>query len=65
MVIALYDDWSTGDIVQSLFFSPAESGLCRIIGGIEPAMLLPSASEKILGAGSMGDSDQSRLYLNK
>ncbi len=49
-----YDDWGTGDTVQSLLLSPADSGPGGIIWGIGPAMLLPTASEKTLGADQWG-----------
>ncbi|WP_448761299.1 transporter [Acinetobacter tandoii] len=49
-----YDDWGTGDTVQSLFLSPVDSGPGGIIWGIGPAMLLPTASEKTLGADQWG-----------
>ena len=48
------DDWGTGDTVQSLFLSPKEPGPGGIIWGFGPAMLLPTASEKTLGADQWG-----------
>lgn len=48
------DDWGTGDIVQSLFFSPANTGSNGITWGVGTAMLLPTASEKLLGADQYG-----------
>lgn len=48
------DDWGTGDIVQSLFFSPSKTTDSGIIWGIGPAMLFPTASEKALGADQYG-----------
>ncbi|WP_010116134.1 hypothetical protein [Acinetobacter sp. P8-3-8] len=48
------DDWGTGDIVQSLFFSPANTGSSGITWGVGTAMLLPTASEKLLGADQYG-----------
>ena len=38
-----------GDILQSLFFSPAEIGEEGWIWGVGPAILLPTASEEALG----------------
>ena len=48
------DDWGTGDIVQSLFFSPSNTSENGITWGIGPAMLFPTASEKALGADQYG-----------
>lgn len=48
------DDWGTGDIVQSLFFSPSNTGSSGITWGVGTAMLLPTASEKLLGADQYG-----------
>ena len=48
------DDWGTGDIVQSLFFSPSNTGSSGITWGVGAAMLLPTASEKLLGADQYG-----------
>ncbi|MCJ8162065.1 transporter [Acinetobacter zhairhuonensis] len=48
------DDWGTGDTVQSIFLSPKEPGPGGLIWGFGPAMLLPTASEKTLGADQWG-----------
>ncbi len=48
------DDWGTGDTMQSFFLSPAKQGDNGIIWGIGPVMLLPTASEKTLGADQYG-----------
>ena len=48
------DDWGTGDIVQSLFLSPSQTGANGITWGVGTAMLLPTASEKQLGADQYG-----------
>ncbi len=48
------DDWGTGDIVQSFFFSPSKPSDNGITWGIGPAMLFPTASEKLLGADQYG-----------
>jgi hypothetical protein len=39
-----------GDILQSLFFSPKEPGAGGIIWGVGPALLLPTATTRFLGA---------------
>lgn len=46
--------FGTGDITQSLFFSPKEPGAGGWIWGIGPALLLPTASDDLLGAGKWG-----------
>lgn len=50
----LKDDWGVGDIVQSLFFSPSKTSESGITWGVGPAILLPTASEKTLGADQYG-----------
>ena len=44
----------TGDITQSLFFSPKTPGAGGWIWGIGPAVLLPTGSDDLLGAGKWG-----------
>jgi hypothetical protein len=40
-----------GDIQESLFFSPTKAGLGGIIWGAGPAIVVPTATEKIYGTG--------------
>jgi hypothetical protein len=44
----------TGDIVQSLFFSPKEPTAGGLIWGVGPVFLLPTASDETLGADKFG-----------
>ena len=44
----------TGDVTQSLFFSPKEPTKSGLIWGAGPAFLLPLASEDALGADKLG-----------
>jgi len=44
----------TGDIVQSLFFSPKNPGSRGIIWGIGPVFMLPTASDEMLGTEKWG-----------
>ena len=44
----------TGDIVQSLFFSPQTPGSHGWIWGVGPAFLLPTASDRLLGSEQWG-----------
>jgi hypothetical protein len=43
--------FGTGDITQSLFFSPKEPTAGGWIWGVGPALLLPTASDDLLGSG--------------
>lgn len=43
-----------GDTTQSLFFSPKAPGPGGIIWGVGPAMLLPTATDDLLGSGKWG-----------
>jgi hypothetical protein len=43
-----------GDIVQSLFFSPAAPTSSGLIWGVGPVFLLPTASDKVLGSEKWG-----------
>jgi hypothetical protein len=43
-----------GDIVQSLFFSPSTPGPDGLIWGVGPVILVPSATDKLLGAEKWG-----------
>ena len=43
-----------GDTVQSFFLSPKEPGWGRIIWGVGPALLLPTATDDVLGSGKFG-----------
>lgn len=43
------DQFGLGDVVQSAFFSPKEVGPAGIIWGVGPALLVPSATDDVLG----------------
>lgn len=43
-----------GDITQSLFFSPKNSGPSGIIWGVGPAFLVPTGTDDLLGTGKWG-----------
>lgn len=43
-----------GDTTQSLFFSPKAPGPGGVIWGVGPAMLLPTATDDMLGSGKWG-----------
>ncbi|SDX34997.1 hypothetical protein SAMN05444336_104378 [Albimonas donghaensis] len=43
-----------GDVVQSLFLSPAEPGSNGVIWGVGPVALLPTATDDLLGSGKFG-----------
>jgi hypothetical protein len=43
-----------GDVVQSLFFSPAKPSPSGIIWGAGPVLLVPTATDSALGAGKWG-----------
>lgn len=43
-----------GDIVQSLFFSPATPGKNGLIWGVGPVLLVPTATDRLLGAEKWG-----------
>jgi hypothetical protein len=43
-----------GDTVQSFFLSPKEPGWGGIIWGVGPALLLPTATDDVLGSGKFG-----------
>lgn len=46
--------FGTGDITQSLFFSPKQPTASGWIVGVGPALLLPTASDDLLGTGKWG-----------
>ncbi len=46
------DDVGLGDTTQSFFFSPAKTG--KVIWGVGPVMLIPTATDTSLGAGKWG-----------
>ena len=48
------DDWGTGDITQSFFFTPDPSMTGGVIVGFGPVLYLPTATEKTLGADQYG-----------
>ncbi|MEQ1952835.1 transporter [Mesorhizobium sp. CN2-181] len=48
------DQFGLGDTTQSLFFSPARPTQGGIIWGVGPAMLLPTATDDLLGGGKWG-----------
>ncbi|PXV56064.1 hypothetical protein SAMN04487785_11058 [Dyella jiangningensis] len=43
-----------GDITQSLFFSPKQTGSSGIIWGVGPAFLIPTATDDLLGSKKWG-----------
>ncbi|RUW54665.1 MAG: transporter [Mesorhizobium sp.] len=43
-----------GDVTQSLFFSPKAPGPGGVIWGVGPVMLLPTATDDLLGGGKWG-----------
>jgi hypothetical protein len=48
------DQFGLGDIVQSLFLSPAKPGPTGLIWGIGPVFLLPTATDDLLGSDKLG-----------
>ena len=48
------DQFGLGDIVQSLFLSPAKPGPGGLIWGVGPVFLLPTATDDLLGADKFG-----------
>lgn len=46
--------WGTGDSVQTFFMSPQRPGPGGLIVGVGPAVLLPTASEDVLGRAKWG-----------
>ncbi|EJL30161.1 hypothetical protein PMI02_02064, partial [Novosphingobium sp. AP12] len=47
-------EFGLGDTLQSLFFSPKAPGPGGIVWGVGPAMLYPSATDRLLGGGKWG-----------
>jgi hypothetical protein len=48
------DQSGFGDIVQSVFFSPKEPTAAGLIWGVGPVLLIPTASEDLLGSDQWG-----------
>jgi hypothetical protein len=48
------DQFGLGDISQSLFFSPSKPTANGIIWGVGPVLLLPTATDDLLGGGKWG-----------
>ncbi len=48
------DTFGLGDVTQSLFFSPKESGREGLTWGVGPAFLIPTATDDVLGTGKWG-----------
>jgi hypothetical protein len=48
------DQFGLGDTVQSLFFSPRQTGPNGVIWGVGPVLFLPTATDDLLGAGKWG-----------
>jgi hypothetical protein len=48
------DQFGLGDITQSLFFSPSKPTASGIIWGVGPVILLPTATDDLLGGGKWG-----------
>jgi len=46
--------YGLGDIVQSLFFSPAQPTSQGIVWGVGPALLIPTATDELLGTEKFG-----------
>jgi hypothetical protein len=44
----------TGDVLQSLFFSPAKPGASGLIWGLGPVFLLPTGSDRLLSGSQWG-----------
>ena len=47
-------EFGLGDVVQSLFFSPKETGPSGIVWGVGPAFLIPTATDRVLGGDKWG-----------
>ena len=52
--VPMTDDWGTGDITQSFFFTPNPKMTGGVIVGFGPVLFLPTASERTLGADQYG-----------
>lgn len=48
------DQFGLGDVTQSLFLSPQKPGPLGIIWGVGPVMLVPTATDDLLGTGKLG-----------
>lgn len=48
------DQAGLGDVLQSLFLSPAQPGPGGLIWGVGPVVLLPTATDELLGAEKLG-----------
>ena len=48
------DQFGLGDVTQSLFFSPAQPTAGGLIWGVGPALLLPFATDDLLGSEKFG-----------
>jgi hypothetical protein len=48
------DQFGLGDITQSLFFSPSKPTASGIIWGVGPVLLLPTATDEMLGGQKWG-----------
>jgi len=48
------DQFGLGDTTQSLFLSPVRPAFGRVIWGVGPALLLPTATDDLLGSGKWG-----------
>jgi hypothetical protein len=48
------DQFGLGDVVQSLFFSPKQPTAGGLIWGVGPVLLLPTATDDLLGADQWG-----------
>ena len=48
------DTLGLGDITESLFFAPVDSGVEGLTWGIGPQFLLPTATDPLLGSGKFG-----------
>jgi hypothetical protein len=52
--LPMSNDWGTGDLTQSFFFTPDPKMTGGVIVGFGPVLYLPTASEKTLGADQYG-----------
>lgn len=52
--VANASQFGLGDVVQSVFFSPAKVGPSGIVWGVGPVMLYPTATDKLLGGEKWG-----------
>ena len=59
------DQFGLGDITQSLFFSPSKPTASGIIWGVGPVLLLPTATDELLGGAKMGSRSDAVVLKQK